>query len=99
MKLAAVLGISSAVVDNVPLVEAAINMFTEEPKDSSLWQLIALAAGTGGSCLSIGSVAGVTLMSMDGVGFLWYMQHVSPWALVGLMSGLSSYWLQQSIFG
>eukprot|EP00439_Symbiodinium_sp_Y106_P040706 s363_g5.t1 len=55
--LCSLLGVSSAVVDNVPLVQASIEMF-KEPMDSPLWQLTALAAGTGGSMLAVGSVAG-----------------------------------------
>ncbi|CAE8590347.1 unnamed protein product, partial [Polarella glacialis] len=79
--------VSSAVVDNVPLVEASIDMFKETPIDDPLWQLVALAAGTGGSILSIGSIAGVTLMSLEDVGFLWYCRKVSP------------YQVQRAIFG
>jgi len=95
--LCTLLGLSSAVVDNVPLVEASINMFTEVPKDDPLWQLIALAAGTGGSILNIGSVAGVTFMSMEGVGFLWYCRRVTPWALLGFFSGLATFQVQRMV--
>jgi len=86
--LCTLLGLSSAVVDNVPLVQAAIDMFNEVSTDDPLWHLIALAAGTGGSCLSVGSIAGVTLMSMEGVGFLWYLRRIGPWALVGFFGGI-----------
>lgn len=47
MLLAALIGVSSAVVDNVPLVQASIEMFAEVPMDAPLWQLVALSAGTG----------------------------------------------------
>lgn len=94
MALCTMLGISSAVVDNVPLVEASIDMFSDVPTDDRLWQLVALAAGTGGSILSVGSIAGVTLMSMEKVGFLWYCKHISLWALLGFLSGLLMYQLQ-----
>merc|ERR1712014_162437 len=76
LSLCSLLGLSSALVDNVPLVEAAIDMFRETAVDEPLWQLVALAAGTGGSILSIGSIAGVTLMSMESVGFLWYLKRI-----------------------
>merc|ERR1719158_1090761 len=56
--LCILLGLSSAVVDNVPLVQGSINMFSEVPVAQPLWQLIALTAGTGGSILSVGSIAG-----------------------------------------
>jgi len=91
------LGLSSAVVDNVPLVEAAVNMFSHVPADDPLWQLVAFAAGTGGSILSIGSIAGVTLMSMEGVGFIWYCKHISIWAVIGFFLGIATYQLQRSL--
>lgn len=97
--LCTTLGISSAVVDNVPLVEAAIDMFKDVETDDSLWQLVALAAGTGGSILSIGSIAGVTLMSMEGIGFLWYCKRVSLWASLGFFFSIGTYQLQQLIIG
>jgi len=94
--LAALLGVSSAVVDNVPLVQASIEMF-DEPMDAPLWQLVALAAGTGGSMLAVGSVAGVTLMGLEGVGFLWYTKNISPWALLGFALALGTYQLQRMV--
>jgi len=96
--ICSLLGISSAVVDNVPLVEAAINMF-DHPQDDPLWQLVALAAGTGGSILSVGSIAGVTLMTMEGVGYLWYCRRVSFWAVVGFACGIATYQLERQLFG
>eukprot|EP00933_Yihiella_yeosuensis_P004934 TRINITY_DN109346_c0_g1_i1.p1 TRINITY_DN109346_c0_g1~~TRINITY_DN109346_c0_g1_i1.p1 ORF type:complete len:198 (-),score=29.66 TRINITY_DN109346_c0_g1_i1:53-646(-) len=98
LELCLLLGLSSAVVDNVPLVEAGIDMFKEVEMDDKMWQLMALAAGTGGSCLSIGSIAGVTLMSMEGVGFIWYIRHVSLWALVGFLLGVATYQLEDLAF-
>lgn len=93
LMMTTLLGLSSALVDNVPLVEAAIDMFKETKKDNELWQLVALAAGTGGSCLSIGSIAGVTLMSMEGVGFIWYVRKISFWALLGYCMSIGTYQL------
>jgi Na+/H+ antiporter NhaD/arsenite permease-like protein len=97
--LCTLLGLSSAVVDNVPLVEASIDMFKEVETDDRLWQLIALAAGTGGSILSVGSIAGVTLMSMEEVGFLWYVKRISVWAFLGFISGIAMYELQYVVTG
>lgn len=94
MLLAVLIGVSSAVVDNVPLVQASIEMF-DEPMDDSLWQLVALSAGTGGSMLAVGSVAGVTLMGLEKVGFLWYAKRISPWAALGFIMGLATYQLQR----
>jgi len=99
LAMSALLGVSSAVVDNVPLVEAAIEMFSEVPLDDPLWQLVALAAGTGGSILSVGSIAGVTLMGMEGVGFLWYCRRVSLWAAVGFAAAIGTYQLQLALRG
>lgn len=97
--LCTLLGISSAVVDNVPLVEASIDMFEDVGPDDRLWQLLALAAGTGGSILSVGSIAGVTLMSMEGVAFLWYCRRISLWAFVGFILGVLAYQAQHAITG
>jgi Na+/H+ antiporter NhaD/arsenite permease-like protein len=91
------LGVSSAVVDNVPLVEAAIHMFTDTPMDDPLWQLVALAAGTGGSILSVGSIAGVTLMTMEGVGYIWYCKRVSLWAAFGFGLGIATFELERFV--
>jgi len=95
--ISALLGVSSAVVDNVPLVQAAIEMFSEVERDDPLWQLVALAAGTGGSILSVGSIAGVTLMGMEGVGFLWYCRRVSVWAAIGFAAGIAAFQLQHTL--
>eukprot|EP00929_Paragymnodinium_shiwhaense_P101821 TRINITY_DN65007_c0_g1_i1.p1 TRINITY_DN65007_c0_g1~~TRINITY_DN65007_c0_g1_i1.p1 ORF type:complete len:609 (+),score=125.96 TRINITY_DN65007_c0_g1_i1:91-1917(+) len=97
--ISTLLGLSSALVDNVPLVEAAIDMFEGVPVDDPLWQLVALCAGNGGSLLSTGGIAGVTFMSMEGVSFLWYMRNVSLWALTGFFSGIAVYQLQRLIVG
>jgi len=96
--IATFLGVSSAVVDNVPLVEAAINMFDDVPLDDPLWQLIALAAGTGGSILSVGSIAGVTFMTMEGVGYIWYCRRISLWAIVGFTLGIATFQAERAIF-
>jgi Na+/H+ antiporter NhaD/arsenite permease-like protein len=60
-------------------------------QDSSLWQLIAYCAGTGGSLLVIGSAAGVALMGMEKVDFLWYAKRVSLSALAGYVAGIGTY--------
>jgi len=93
------LGVSSAIVDNVPLVQASINMFgATTPENDPLWQLVALAAGTGGSILSVGSIAGVTLMTMEGVGYLWYCRRISLWATLGFAAGIGVYQLERLLF-
>merc|ERR1711924_388204 len=87
------LGISSSLVDNVPLVEAAIDMFDNVEVDSPLWQLVALAAGTGGSLLSTGGIAGVTFMGVEGISFMWYARNVTVYAILGFFSGILVYQL------
>jgi Na+/H+ antiporter NhaD/arsenite permease-like protein len=58
------LGMSSAIIDNVPFVAAGIGMI-QEATDAHVWHFIAYAAGTGGSILIIGSAAGVVAMGME----------------------------------
>ena len=77
---------------------ASINMFTTTPTDDPLWQLTALAAGTGGSMLSVGSIAGVTLMTMEGVDYLWYCRRISVWAALGYALGIATYQLERAMF-
>lgn len=80
------LGIGSAIIDNVPLVAASIGMFNE-PMDAELWHFIAYAAGTGGSLLIIGSAAGVAAMGMERIDFFWYLKNISWLAFVGFIIG------------
>jgi Na+/H+ antiporter NhaD/arsenite permease-like protein len=89
------LGLLSAIVDNVPLVAAAMGMYTLEahPVDSQLWQLIAYCAGTGGSCLIIGSAAGVAAMGMEGIEFIWYAKKIAWIAFLGYLGGMSFFLL------
>jgi len=80
------LGVGSAVIDNVPLVAASMGMFSE-PLDHPLWHFIAYSAGTGGSMLIIGSAAGVVAMGMEKIDFFWYLKKIAWLALIGFVSG------------
>jgi Na+/H+ antiporter NhaD/arsenite permease-like protein len=80
------LGVGSAVIDNVPLVAASIGMFSEGP-DHPLWHFIAYSAGTGGSMLIIGSAAGVVAMGMEKIDFFWYLKKIAWLAFVGFLAG------------
>lgn len=80
------LGMFSAVIDNVPLVAASIGMY-DAPMDAVLWHFIAYAAGTGGSMLIIGSAAGVAAMGMERINFIWYLKKVAWLAFVGFIAG------------
>lgn len=81
------LGVSSAIIDNVPLVAAGIGMF-QEASDAHVWHFIAYAAGTGGSILIIGSAAGVVAMGMEKIPFFWYLKNISLLALLGYLAGV-----------
>ena len=80
------LGVASAVIDNVPLVAASLGMFSE-PIDNELWHFVAYSAGTGGSMLIIGSAAGVVAMGMEKIDFFWYLKKISWLALIGFLAG------------
>lgn len=86
------LGVGSAIIDNVPLVAASMGMYTS-PVDSKLWQFIAYAAGTGGSMLIIGSAAGVAAMGMEKIDFIWYLKKISWLAFLGFIAGAAAFLL------
>jgi Na+/H+ antiporter NhaD/arsenite permease-like protein len=81
------LGVGSAIIDNVPLVAASMGMFPDA-MDANVWHFIAYAAGTGGSMLIIGSAAGVVAMGMENIEFFWYMKRISLLALIGYVAGI-----------
>ncbi|WP_040282295.1 sodium:proton antiporter NhaD [Psychroserpens damuponensis] len=91
------LGVGSAVIDNVPLVAASLGMFTE-PIDNELWHFIAYSAGTGGSMLIIGSAAGVVAMGMEKIDFFWYLKKISWLALIGFLAGAIVFMFTRTIF-
>lgn len=82
-----ILGIGSAVIDNVPLVAASMGMFSVPVDDPPVWHFIAYSAGTGGSMLIIGSAAGVVAMGMEKIDFFWYLKKIAWLAFVGFISG------------
>lgn len=88
-----IIGLISAIIDNVPLVAASMGMYslTQFPPDSFLWKFIAYCAGTGGSILIIGSAAGVAAMSIEKIEFFWYFKKISFLALVGYLAGAATY--------
>lgn len=93
--VAVVIGLISSILDNVPLVAAGIEMY-ELPLNNDFWMLLAYCAGTGGSCLIIGSAAGVAAMGLDKISFVWYLRHIAGWALLGYLSGSAVLVLQQA---
>ena len=104
------IGLLSSIIDNVPLVAAAMGMYplTTEAvtsnlpnahylmsfvRDGDFWNLLAYCAGTGGSILIIGSAAGVVVMGLEKINFLWYLKHITWIALVGFLAGIGVYYL------
>jgi Na+/H+ antiporter NhaD/arsenite permease-like protein len=94
-----IIGLASAVVDNVPLVAASMGMYSlaQYPTDHFLWAFLAYCAGTGGSILIIGSAAGVAAMGLERIHFFWYVKKISGLALVGYLSGAGVYLLQYQL--
>ncbi|MEK6615386.1 MAG: sodium:proton antiporter NhaD [Bacteroidota bacterium] len=95
------IGLLSAIVDNVPLVAAAIGMYDMQtyPADHYFWEFLAYCAGTGGSVLIIGSAAGVAAMGMEKINFFWYLKRISWLSLLGYFAGAIIYILQHKFFG
>lgn len=93
------LGLLSAIVDNVPLVAATMGMYdlARYPIDSFLWEFVAYCAGTGGSILIIGSAAGVVAMGLEDIRFGWYMRKISGLALLGYFAGAAVYIVQRGL--
>lgn len=96
------IGLLSSIVDNVPLVAGAMQMYQEGlnspgfyESDGVFWQFLAYCAGTGGSVLIIGSAAGVAIMGILKIDFIWYMKNISILALVGYLAGAATYILIQ----
>ena len=86
-----IIGILSAIVDNVPLVAAVQGMYPISPEgfiqNHPFWEFLAYCAGTGGSLLIIGSAAGVAVMGMEKIDFIWYLKKISLLALAGYIAG------------
>lgn len=104
-----VIGVLSSIIDNVPLVAAAMGMYpivpielvTEATKafavDGAFWEGLAYCAGTGGSLLIIGSAAGVAVMGMEKIDFIWYLKKISLWALIGYLAGAGTFYLMSTL--
>ena len=95
------LGLLSAIVDNVPLVAASQGMFdlTTYPTDHPFWEFLALTTGTGGSAVIIGTAAGVAVMGIEQIKFMWYLKNIGWLALVGFAAGIAVFLLQVCLVG
>lgn len=91
----AIIGVLSSIVDNVPLVAGTMGMYSLEiyPPDSDFWELLAFCAGTGGSILIIGSAAGVAIMGILKIDFMWYLKNISFLAIIGYAAGILTFML------
>jgi Na+/H+ antiporter NhaD/arsenite permease-like protein len=96
-----IIGILSSIVDNVPLVAAAMGMYPLDvyPQDSIFWTMLAYCAGVGGSILIIGSAAGVVVMGIEKINFIWYLKKISWLALLGYLCGAGAFYLQTLLLG
>ena len=95
-----IIGLLSSIVDNVPLVAGAMGMYEIAPMgefavDGKFWEFLAYCAGTGGSVLIIGSAAGVAVMGILKIDFIWYMKNISLLALMGYLAGAATYIFMQ----
>ena len=93
-----VIGVLSSIVDNVPLVAGCMGMYPVAPTgdfavDGIFWQLLAYCAGVGGSMLIIGSAAGVVVMGLEKITFVWYMKKITWIAFVGYIVGILCYYV------
>lgn len=93
------IGLLSSIVDNVPLVAAAQGMYglDQYPTGHFFWEFLAYCAGTGGSCLIIGSAAGVAAMGLEKIEFFWYMKKIGWLALLGYLAGAAVFIAQHSL--
>ena len=94
------LGILSSIVDNVPLVAAAQGMYdlSTYPTDHPFWEFLALTTGTGGSAIIIGSAAGVAVMGIEQINFIWYLKKISWLAIVGFIAAIAVFYLENVFF-
>ncbi|MBL4910130.1 MAG: sodium:proton antiporter NhaD [Alteromonadaceae bacterium] len=81
-------GVLSAIVDNIPVMFAVLTMNPEMPHYQ--WLLVTLTAGVGGSLLSIGSAAGVALMG-QARGYYTFFSHLKWTPVIALGYAASVY--------
>jgi Na+/H+ antiporter NhaD/arsenite permease-like protein len=90
------LGLLSAIIDNVPLVAASQGMYdlSTYPTDHPFWSFLALTTGTGGSAIIIGTAAGVAVMGIEKINFVWYLKKIGWLALIGFTGAILVFFLQ-----
>ena len=93
-----IVGVLSAIVDNIPVMFAVLTMNPE--MSHGQWLLVTLTAGVGGSLLSVGSAAGVALMG-QARGFYTFASHLKWTPVIALGYAASIYthlWINASYF-
>jgi Na+/H+ antiporter NhaD/arsenite permease-like protein len=104
--LSVVLGLLSAVMDNIVLVLSAVNIYPvlspEEAvtpylqnfmQNGQYWHLVALSGNIGGCLLPIGSIAGLALMKSEDVTIWWWFRRITLGAFIGWACALGTYFL------
>jgi Na+/H+ antiporter NhaD/arsenite permease-like protein len=91
------LGAVSAILDNIPLTAAALDIL--QTTDFRIWVLLAICVGTGGSMLIIGSAAGVVAMGMvKELSFSQYVKIAALPAAAGYVAGIIVWYIQYLLF-
>lgn len=92
------LGAFSAILDNIPLTAAALDIL--QTTNPAIWALLAICVGTGGSMLVIGSAAGVVAMGMiKELSFQKFLKIATIPAAVGYIAGIAVWYIQYLLFG
>ena len=98
--IGSVMGLVSGVFNSITVILANVSMFSSDVvqtypelaqsfgQDGIYWPLLSFSTALGGSILSVGSMAGITLMRMEGVSVRWYIRHISGKVLAGWIVGL-----------
>lgn len=109
-----IIGFVSSIIDNVPLVAAALDLYPiENPAimhaanmvvdpnlvpDGKFWLLLNYCAGVGGSIFIIGSAAGVVVMGIQKINFIWYLKNITLYSVLGYLAGFFFLVLEMHIF-
>jgi Na+/H+ antiporter NhaD/arsenite permease-like protein len=93
-----IMGLLSAIVDNIPIMYAVLQM--NPPMDHGQWLLITLTAGVGGSLLSVGSAAGVALMGVSKGQYTFFGHLKWTWAIaLGYIASIYTHlWINAAHF-
>ena len=103
--IGSIMGLASGLINSITVILANVSMFSADvvqnyPEltrrfgpDGIYWPLLSFSTALGGSILSGGTMAGITLMRMEGVTLRWYIRHISGKVLAGWIAGLLVFYL------